>query len=503
MGLAKDFADLFSGLERAHGVSKPLGRTSERGKAEHKYVTKHEPVTPEAWERHLAGEEGLVITPIRDDGTVVFGAVDVDVYPLDLALLAGHVKELSLPLTVCRTKSGGAHLYLFLSEPAPAELVQKRLTDWAVALGHPRVEVFPKQVRLASTNDCGSGINVPYFGPQSTRYAVGTDGKAITAEEFIKVARKRRVVAERLPSVVAPVADGLEEAPPCLQHWARAGVAEGQRNEVMFDFAVYAKKKWPDAWRERFEDMNRRFCNPPLPAGEVVAILGSVGKQKEYLYKAKCEGPYCNPRLCRQREHGRGGGFDDPGVTVDQLTVVLTEPRTFIVAVNGRRIEMESATLLDQRKFRHAVFENLVLQMAPLKPKAWQRLLDKLVADKEMIEAPEDAAPRGQLRLHLREFFDRHAGAAREELLIERCWTDDLSGRTYFRSKDFATYLKRHRVQGFREKDIYSMVRGIGGGSELVSAGSAKVRCWWVPAEAAPSEALPTPEVRGGTEAPF
>lgn len=476
-------AALFQGLDRAHGVSRPSGKTSGRGKAEARYQTKREPITPEAWGRHLAGEEGLVVIPIRDDGTVMFGAVDIDTYPLDLTVVARRIDELGLPLTVCRTKSGGAHLYFFAAEPIPAGVIQKRLSEWAIAIGHPRTEIFPKQTSLSSTDDTGNGINAPYFGKDTVRYAVGPDGKALTLLGFVERAERLRTREQDLPSVDAGIEDDMVEAPPCLQHWARIGVSEGQRNDVMFDFAIYAKKRWADGWQQRFEDMNRRYCSPPLPASEVLTIIKSVGKQKGYVYRAKCEGPHCNPALCKKQEHGKGGGYDDPGVVIDSLVVVLTDPKTFIVSVNGKRIEMNSAVFDDQRRFRLAVLENLMLSMKPLKAKLWNKLKERLLSEKEIIEAPEDAGPRGQILQNLDEFFDQQATLEREKLRLEHCWHDVERGRMYFRGRDFMTYLKRHRVYGVNERDIFNVVRQAGGNGELLKIGKTPLRVWWVPRE--------------------
>lgn len=500
--MSERLAELFRGLDRAHGVAKPTGQTSDRGKAETRYVTKREPVTAAAWEKHLAGAEGLVITPIRPDGTVYFGAIDVDVYPLDLGALARRVEQLGLPLVVCRTKSGGAHLYLFGAEPLPAELVQVKLLEWAAALGYPHVEVFPKQVALASDDDLGNGINVPYYGgAATTRYAVGDDGAPRSLDNFLAAATAARVTAATLDALRVDGPDELAEAPPCLQHWARVGVPEGQRNEVMFDFAIFCKKRWPADWEGRFEDLNRRYCAPPLPAGEVLTILKSVRRREGYTYKAKCEGPFCQPKLCRGREHGRGGGYDDNETTIDGLTVVTTVPRTWFVNVNGHRVKLTTGQLHDQRQFRHQVSEQLgplpsFRPLKPLKPAKWGQLLEKLFAGKEVVEAPEDAGPSGQLALHLREFLDQATAPEREKLRLGHAWVDDETGRHWFRSADFADHLKKRRVSGWQITDVYNLARDLGGGDHLLKVGREPLRCWWVPHEVHPEEdPLPTPDV--------
>src|SRR5260370_23131590 len=95
--LAPRFHALFAGMERAHGAyGKPSERREEDGKLKGAAVTRREPVTNLLWERHLQSDaNGIGIIPIRDDGTCVFGAVDVDVYAgLDHAAIASTLKRL-------------------------------------------------------------------------------------------------------------------------------------------------------------------------------------------------------------------------------------------------------------------------------------------------------------------------------------------------------------------------------------------------------------------------
>src|ERR1017187_10222726 len=122
--LAHRFHILFRGCERAHGFYGAI--TPDRARADGKFVgkpvTKREPVTDELWEAHLKGEYGLGIIPIRDDGTTSWGAIDIDVYEgLDHGGLASQIAKQELPLIPCRSKSGGAHLLLFCTEPVPGK----------------------------------------------------------------------------------------------------------------------------------------------------------------------------------------------------------------------------------------------------------------------------------------------------------------------------------------------------------------------------------------------
>ena len=128
--------------------------------------TAMEPLTLAHWQAHLAGEMGLGIVPCRLDATVVFGALDVDKYDIeDLHFsLPKRVDKLGLPIVITRSKSGGAHLWVFFCKPVPAKRAIAFL-EWArdkLRLDK-KTEIFPKQASVENM-DAGSWINLPYFG---------------------------------------------------------------------------------------------------------------------------------------------------------------------------------------------------------------------------------------------------------------------------------------------------------------------------------------------------
>jgi hypothetical protein len=67
---------------------------------------------------HLSGSgTSLGLIPLLEEDTCSFGAIDVDIQgekklnePIDK--LEARIRKLELPLVVCRSKSGGAHLVL-------------------------------------------------------------------------------------------------------------------------------------------------------------------------------------------------------------------------------------------------------------------------------------------------------------------------------------------------------------------------------------------------------
>jgi putative DNA primase/helicase len=210
--LAPRFAALFAGLDRVYGTYKLDGTLRDDGKREGGGVTKQAPVTLELWERHLAGEQSLGIVPIREDSTCSWGAIDIDSYKdFDPAAIVQRSVAAELPLVVCRSKSGGAHCYLFATEPIPAPIMRARLKEIAAALGYGTAEIFPEQSYI-HPGDCGSWLNMAYFGGGSDgRHAIRPDGSVLSAEEFLKIAAR----AARPPAYFdTPIQVELESVGP-------------------------------------------------------------------------------------------------------------------------------------------------------------------------------------------------------------------------------------------------------------------------------------------------
>lgn len=478
MTLAEEFHRLFAGLERSHGrYVVPAGAKPNAQNKLHDTkwaVTVHERVTVTTWELHLAGTSGLGVVPIRDDATCVFGAIDLDPHdakgnyvPMDLPALAASVVRLGLPLVACRTKSGGAHLYLFLKEPVPADVVRSRLLEWAVALGHPGSEIFPKQTRLASEKDDGSWINMPYqSGARSTRYALHDDGTAMTPEEFIATADRTAITKAELIAFVMPpdeeFGDLLEGAPPCLQTLAKQGFGNWEQNGL-FNIAIYLRKRYPDNWESRIIEYNQKVLDVMAPFDVVRSTIKSVAK-KSYSYMCKQEPicGVCNRQVCLSREFGigTGGGEDDPGVVFGEILKLETEPPTYIWDVNGARLELSVDDLMDQRRFHKLVINTLSIWPSMVKAGAWQDIVRERLSRLTTAQVPEDATKEGQFWVHVQRFCtSRTRGRSMDELLLGKPYTDVAVGRTYFCSADLFQYLTQHRFSGATEKDVYRWLR--------------------------------------------
>lgn len=479
--LAQRLFTRFPGLLRAHGHYRPSGAGRERdGKVEGHAETVHAPVTIELWSGHLAGVYGVGIIPIRDDATVRWGAIDIDLEKKpDLKAVAAEVEKMSLPLIACRSKSGGVHLYLFCSEDLSAELVRTKLMEWAVALGYSGVEVYPKQTRLAGPRDFGNWINMPYFeGNEGVRYAIRNDGTRLTLDDFLDLADQLAVSKSELEEIGMPTDltfDGLlDGAPPCLQCIAgRGGAGEGNRNKMLFNLAVYARKRFGDDFEAQLDQYNQApFLESPIGHKEVASIVKS-NRRKDYEYTCN-ESPIaqvCNRQICLTRKYGIGQGEGDPGVVFGSLVKIETVPPLWIWDVDGARLELTTEQLKDQSRFHTAAIEFLNKWPRLVKPQEWSALIRSKLEAVEVVPVPPDAKPDGQMWVHLQNYCTGRVRAkSRDELLNDKPWTptaEDVgrygeevqTGRTYFRSGHFKQYLEQQRMSGVTERKLWSWLR--------------------------------------------
>ena len=99
--MIEKFKQIFTGLDRAHGVTK-VGESNGNGK-KIKGVSfiKREPVTDDLWQKHLDGTDSLGVIPINDDNSCKWGCIDIDSYAgFDHKQLIEKINKLNLPLIV-------------------------------------------------------------------------------------------------------------------------------------------------------------------------------------------------------------------------------------------------------------------------------------------------------------------------------------------------------------------------------------------------------------------
>ena len=188
--------------------------------------------TDKLWHGDLTGKGTAIgVIPINEDNQCKWGCFDVDTYPLDHKELVAKIRKLKLPIVVCRSKSGGAHGFLFTSDWVSAKEMQDTCRSVAAALGHGDCEIFPKQIQLnLERGDVGNFLNIPYFDAEDgLRYAIKDDGSAATLEEFYALYDEYVLTPEQLLSLTVQKPDevtAIKDGPPCLQTLCSQKISE-------------------------------------------------------------------------------------------------------------------------------------------------------------------------------------------------------------------------------------------------------------------------------------
>jgi hypothetical protein len=308
---------------------------------------------------------------------------------------------MGVPLSVCRSKSGGAHIFLFTTDFVPAKLMRDKLMSLSAVLGFGKAEVFPKQIELKSQDDTGNFLNLPYFNcKNTTRYCFDSKGQAITIDAFLNGVKVSALTPKELQDLkIQRPPSEYDDGPPCLQSITKEKLDDG-RDRVMFHFRVYAKKKWPESWVDKIDEFNhQRFINPFRH--DEIAKFRKDKKDYGYLCKDEPMCNHCDKDLCRTRKFGIGTQVMFPHLSDDGM-------------------------------------------------------IDMLMINKEVIEAPAGASAIEQLKQHVENYCLSRAtdGATKEDLESGNVWNND--GYHHFKFSNFYhQFLSRHKWNDKPQNTLY------------------------------------------------
>lgn len=426
----RDIQSLFRGRENAHGSYDSLAgrKATDRGKLVSKAHSLSEPVTQEVWAAHLAGKSRLGIIPVRADGRCGWFVIDLDFYKIGkkslasvggFEKLAAAIEAKGLNLVITKSKSGGAHMWGFLEEPVKADLVQAaakeiftRLAPWTV-LGLTEAEVrehtdiFPKDL---SASDIGSWVNMPYFGEEC--WGVGRDGaQKLDLPEFVAFANDHLIHPDDLSLKKAkdepkgkPKHKGQGDGtPPCIRAILENGVEEGHRNDVVWHYAVFAKRAFPDNWQEKVHDFNAEKCQPPMRKDEIAVIVKSVGG-KDYQYKCdaiRALGIFCDVDDCKKQEFGVGkkGGEEALHTGITHLEKIDGEEPIYLVTMGegAKPFAVNVQDLYLYANFRKKAMGATNRLTPSLKQPEWEDELKEHLELMQITEAAQDTQMRDRV----------------------------------------------------------------------------------------------------------
>jgi len=217
------------------------------------------------------------------------------------------------------------------------------------------------------------------------------------------------------------------------------------RDRVLYQYIVYAKKKWPEDWQTKLNPFNYNNFDPPLSDDQ-------IEKKKKYFDKKdfgfKCEEEpmcnHCDKKLCRTRKFGIGKQVLFPQLS--DLQVVKLDPPIYRLNVDGERIELKSEQLQEQRLFTRACMDQIYKKPPKIKANDFDIMVNELMANKEEVEAPKGASKLEQLSDGLEDFCtDMTAeGATKEDMMFGNVWNSE--GHHHFiYQKFYHLYLLKHR----------------------------------------------------------
>ena len=446
MSIAAEFFSIYPGLDRAIGKNEVLKKLDPNNKRASKNQTVHTDYNEARWEAHLEGKEGLGVIPITDDATCGWGAIDVDIYPLDLPELEQKVKSFNFPFAIIRSKSGGAHLTVYFSEMQPCTKVRSKLAEISFVLGLGDREIYPKQVKLANKQDVGNWLNMPYFASDKTeRYAV-IDGQPATVVQFLEYVKSIRL--DSIEDLDVPqIEEVLPDGPPCLQRMILNKAGPGERNNVLFNLGVYCRLKFESNWEQEIENFNREVIDPPLSHREVGSIIKSLEKKN---YAFTCNNPpicnHCNREACKGREFGIVAfQHVDVGIVLDSISKMMSEPPMWVLSLEGVRTEIETDELLDQNKFRKVCVNAINKIPGRMKAEEWDKFVRNKLSDIEILDMPIETRSSELAFNLIGKYFESTPPARTPGDIAMGRWLST-GAELYVRGSDYISFLERHGI---------------------------------------------------------
>ena len=488
MDHAKKFASAFQGLSSAYLTMVAKGKNGA-GKTEGEYQVKRDELTEAHYAAHLDGHSSLGIFLLNDESMVKFGCIDIDQYPLEHLKIVNFFAEKKLPLIVDRSKSGGAHCYLFSTEWMPAAKMRETLRKIAASMGLGDAEIFPKQDQIdVDRGDVGSAINLPYFGhTDSLRHVFKADGSAATLEEFLEIYDEKVQTPEQVEALsVVKKADFMKDGPPCLQALLPQKISEGGRNNGLFNIGVYLQKAYPDSWETELMQWNMQYIDAPLGLTEMGQVVKQL-KKKDYTYKCT-DAPinsYCDRPTCLMRKFGVGGAAS---AAMANLRKYDSAPPIWFLDVNGKPIELDTEGLMSQPAFQKACMEQMNFLPPTSSKQTWESRIAALLSElrdnsSAVIPVAEEESTQGIFYEYLKDFCVQFQQAnSREEILMGKPWTDEEQNLTFFRLRDLEAFLQRNKFFDYKRTRIAQRLREIGGVHNKLKVQGSTINVYRIPA---------------------
>jgi len=270
------------------------------------------------------------------------------------------------------------------------------------------------------------------------------------------------------------------------------GISAGGRDHVLYQYAVYAKKAFPDNWQTKIGKFNYQYFEPELSIEQVNKTIKQHEKQ-DYQYKCKDQPmcSVCNPVQCKLRKHGIGSAYQHQLTDLQKLE--SDEPVWFL-NVDGKRIELDTDTLYDQNRFRKKCMDVLTVLPDAMGGDDWTKKLQTLMADADVIKMEEEISKGGQFDQHLKSFLtDQGISDDVRDLLVgnpvrkriniknDEDQTEEIDA-ILFNPKDVVDYCTKKKFTALDQtRMILRIKESFKGDSHKLSVDNNKKYVWFVP----------------------
>lgn len=498
--LIKKFLSFFDGYEKAFFTfqRKENNNNFIQEKVETNNFLVAEPLNEKNVLGHFRGIKGIAVIPLKNNNSVKFACIDVDDYTIDLYALEERIINNELPLLLCRSKSGGAHLFIFFKEERrDVESVVKLLDHYAKdILGLKKYEIFPKQKCRVNDNDIGSGINLPYFrfaetvsGNTCDEYCIN-NGKVVPLNKFIELCEavsvdskitKDLIVSENrmmqeMKNRMMFVNPEYHDAPPCIIQIFTNRIDSGERNNALFSVGVYLKKKFPDDWSSRLSTLNQLLCVKPLDEQSLENNIIKTLNKKDYFYKCN-DLPlklYCNKAACKKCKFGIFNVQDNSNI-ISNLVCMKNTAGVFKGSNNSiywfltikdiYKVKLTTQQLNNVSMLKQCIQEQVGVNIN-LKKEEWEARLNELFVDLETVEVGDSYSEKEVFLSIFNEYLLKKSSPSIEAIMKGKVLEYEEMGvkKLGFKFDKFFEYY-RDRIktkEGFDSLTIFAIFSSIG-----------------------------------------
>ena len=430
--MEKKYIKIFDGYRAAYGLAdfkhEEATVDPETGKIKPVYRWNYEPLTDKIYERHLEGALSIGVQPCNQNSEAKFGVIDID--PKDYAdfdkkFIIDKIQEYKLPLIPVLSKSGGLHLYLFMTEFVLATVIVSFLSNLLSLFKlKPNNEIFPKQTQLTKDPETGmikpgQFINLPYF-KKSERLAINLDGVPFTFEQFIQVAEANTVNVEDLKNLTESIEnkdlEGVDEefddGPPCLAHLSKIMRNPGfdGKDRFMYNYHVFVKMKYGDNWQQRVMNAPVKYFEPVHANAWDTQTLNSkvrswAKSEKGYTCTQSPLSDFCKKGICVKKKFGILAGSKGSYPVISNLRKIDLDPEpeyefdvTKPDGIGTATVHCKTVEHVnDQRKRRNAIAKAAGFPPPIIKADEDQMVLEVLYNTQTITHPPIGTSPKEKL----------------------------------------------------------------------------------------------------------